>query len=610
MGNDISPRDDIWRRFPGDEWDSFDALPAAIRRRLQQHAYDAWSSNALLLWRTLRRRHASSARAETLLLRHIDHCERLEREAFAAIWQARRGTVLPHLAAAASVLRDRLPGAAQDGGAAARDASAPSAMVPAPRGGRRRARSSPRRGATPAAPRSAFGQSAATVLAAAMLALAGAVLPASGAWAQDDSPARGDQPCDEGIAVNTGSCLSGEVLADGFANTRGGVHRGVAALTQLKLGLGVDLGALAGLDGWSFQFSGFAIYGRQPTPTLVGSLSALSNAEALSTVRLGELWLQRTVDGVGSVRFGQLTADSEFFTAQSAGGLINGTFGWPLATSTALPSGGPGYPFATPGVRLAIGDPDDGTGLRAAIFAGDPAGRPGESDPQRHNRFGTNFSLQGGSFTIAEAVTGGTAPKEGALRPWVLKAGGWFHNGGFSSQRGDPTIYNSDPASAGILPDTEGPAPRLRNDYGLYGVGEAVLWRGEHGSLATFARGSLTPASRNLLGAYVDGGLAWAGPFGREADTISLGAAWARTGSDGRALDRALRARGVAVPLRDREITVEANYNYAVVAEHLSVQPVVQYISHPGAGIPDGRVSTGRGLRDAVVVGLRLRATL
>lgn len=103
--NDVTERERIWRRWPGDDWAAFDALPPAIRRRLHQHAYDAWSVNALILWRRFRRRTGSSARAERRLLNYLDDCEALEREAFAAAYRQATGCPLPHDAARATVLR-------------------------------------------------------------------------------------------------------------------------------------------------------------------------------------------------------------------------------------------------------------------------------------------------------------------------------------------------------------------------------------------------------------------------------------------------------------------------------------------------------------------------
>ncbi len=104
-GNDHSPRHALWRRYSGDDWAAFDALPAAIRQRLHDHAYDAWTVNTLMLWRAFRRKRDSAARAQGALLRYLDLCEQWEREAFAAAYRRAHGTVLPHLGAGASVQR-------------------------------------------------------------------------------------------------------------------------------------------------------------------------------------------------------------------------------------------------------------------------------------------------------------------------------------------------------------------------------------------------------------------------------------------------------------------------------------------------------------------------
>ena len=103
--NDLTARDGMWHRFAGDDWAAFDALPLPVRRRLHEHAYDGWAVNALMLWRTLRRRHASTVRALNTLLRYLGECENLERAAFAASHMRSFGSALPHVAARASVLR-------------------------------------------------------------------------------------------------------------------------------------------------------------------------------------------------------------------------------------------------------------------------------------------------------------------------------------------------------------------------------------------------------------------------------------------------------------------------------------------------------------------------
>ena len=61
------------------------------------------------------------------------------------------------------------------------------------------------------------------------------------------------------------------------------------------------------------------------------------------------------------MRIGQLAADEEFILSDGGGYFINGTWGWPSITAADLPSGGPAYPLATPGVRVAI-NPNDKMG--------------------------------------------------------------------------------------------------------------------------------------------------------------------------------------------------------------------------------------------------------
>ncbi|MFH5925336.1 carbohydrate porin [Roseomonas xinghualingensis] len=436
-----------------------------------------------------------------------------------------------------------------------------------------------------------------------VVAIFSVMLCAAPAGAQDIAAGENTPLCEEGVRIAAGTCLAGELLVDGFANLRGGVRRGVAALVLLELGLNVDLGTVTGIKGWSFGAGIFGIYGRQPTPTLIGSLAPVSSAEALSTLRLSELWLERRFDGVASVRFGQLAADAEFFTAEATEHLTNGTFGWPLGMSTALPSGGPAYPLSAPGIRLELGDPTEEWGLRLAVFSGDPGGRYGiGTDPQRHNRFGTNFSFAGGAFYLAEAAIGARRPVDGQPRPWVLKVGAWRHTGGFDDQRGDPALYTT--IASGIRPDPEGPIPRRHGNHGFYTVGEAILWRNGSSKLAVFGRISATPADRNPLSLYADAGFAWREPFGREGDTLSFGVAYARASGEGRALDRAL-----GLPLRDREVVAQLNYEFQVLPDRLYVRPLLQWVSHPNAGAQDDRVTDGR-IRDAVTVGVRVRITL
>lgn len=430
---------------------------------------------------------------------------------------------------------------------------------------------------------------------------------AAGVQAAHAEDAAGPE-CAEGRSVAAGLCLTAEGTLDTFGVVAGGVHRGVAAIGRASLGLDADLDALAGLEGWTARVTFFGIYGRQPTPTLVGGLAAVSSIEALSTFRLSEFWAQRAWEGIGSIRFGRLAADTEFAVADTAALLVSGTFGWPLGLSSALPFGGPAYPLSALGLRVAGGDPDNGTGLRLGVFAGRPSGlSAADTEAQRADRYGFGFSLGGGAFAMLEGVVGASRP-DGAPaevpRPWVLKAGGWFHTATFESQR-----FDTDGLSL-ANPDSTGVPRNLRRNYGGYGIGEATLWREGESSLGVFGRAFWAPGDRNLVIWQGDAGLAWRGPFGRAADTLSVGVSTARIGGAARGLDRDRIAFGADRPVRDYETLAEVNYDLGLVPGHLSVRPVAQWVIHPAAREPDDRYSATRRLPNAVLLGLRLVAAL
>ncbi|MFT8549872.1 DUF6525 family protein [Acetobacter okinawensis] len=103
--NERTLRHEVWRRYDGNDWQAFDALPPSIRLRVSQHSYDAWSVNVLMLWRHYKRSYGRTVRAEKALIRYLDYCERLERDVFAAHYGERYGMELPHLAAQGTVQR-------------------------------------------------------------------------------------------------------------------------------------------------------------------------------------------------------------------------------------------------------------------------------------------------------------------------------------------------------------------------------------------------------------------------------------------------------------------------------------------------------------------------
>ena len=131
-----------------------------------------------------------------------------------------------------------------------------------------------------------------------------------------------------------------------------------------------------------------------------------------------------------TLRAGQLAADTQFLSSDWAAVFINGTFGWPAHAAANLPSGGPAYPLATPGVALGL-KVNEQLGFRFAVTNGDPAG-PGPGDPQERNRHGVNFRVNDGALVNAVAAySWGSAN----MLPGSIKLGAWYHTGRFSDQR-------------------------------------------------------------------------------------------------------------------------------------------------------------------------------
>lgn len=102
--NERTLRHEIWRRYKGMTGRRLTSSPL-VRQRVTTHAYDAWSVNVLILWKHYKRTYGNTLRGQRALIRYLDYCERLEREAFAEHYKSHYGTLLPHDAACASILR-------------------------------------------------------------------------------------------------------------------------------------------------------------------------------------------------------------------------------------------------------------------------------------------------------------------------------------------------------------------------------------------------------------------------------------------------------------------------------------------------------------------------
>ncbi|HEY0412628.1 MAG TPA: carbohydrate porin [Allosphingosinicella sp.] len=372
----------------------------------------------------------------------------------------------------------------------------------------------------------------------------------------------------------------------------GGRRTGADYLGRIGLIADADLDRLLGWAGASAHVSIHQISGRRLSQHRIGNLLAVSGLEAEPALRLFNLWVQQAIGPRADVRIGQFTAGQEFAISDTASLFVNSTFGWPGSFAADQPSGGPAYPLAAPGVRIAFA-PDARTDLRLALFAGDPAG-PGMGDPQRRDRHGLNgLRLAGKPFLIGEAQRS----PGGAHPTMTMRAGFWLHFDRFADPRFD--IAGRSLASPGA-----GAALRHRGNAGVYGIVDAALWRGAKG----FLRASFSPADRNTVDLYADGGVAVSGPVpGRPADTVGIGLAVARISPALRGLARDLRGlTGATGRGPDFEAVAELSYQVRL-GDGFSLQPNVQIVFHPGGRQPTP-LGRGAATPDALIVGMRTSA--
>ncbi|TAL76829.1 MAG: carbohydrate porin [Burkholderiaceae bacterium] len=399
-----------------------------------------------------------------------------------------------------------------------------------------------------------------------------------------------------------GTDITLDYVGEGFNVISGGLHRQGSYEGRFEFSVDSDLGKAIGWRGATAHVTVFNIHnGGRNVAQNVGSIADPSNIDALSTTRLYTAWLEQSLwDGRLSIRAGQLAADDEFFTSPTAGNLINGTFGWAGLMSANMTSGGPAYPLATPGLRFKV-QPSEQFAVLAAVFNGDPAGRNCEDDAQQCDRHGTKFPLGQGALWMGELQYGVNQSEDAPGKPGIYKLGAWY-----SSSRYDDLRYglDSDDAVVSVSDQTLDRPLAHKGSWGVYGVADQTLWKGETSSLSVFLRGGFTPSNRNLVSFYANGGVGIKGLVaGRPNDQLTLGVAYAKISRDAVAADRdAGLFGGDPYAVRRDEIVYELNYT-AQITPWWTLQPDLQYIVRPNGGQnPD---NPGTSLNHAFVVGLR-----
>jgi porin len=378
-----------------------------------------------------------------------------------------------------------------------------------------------------------------------------------------------------------------------LGNPSGGVKQSARQDSLLDVYMDVDMEKMIGWKGLCFHANGFQIQGTSISGENLFSIVSASDIEAFPSTRLDEFWFEQTMlkDKV-SVRFGALAVDTEFLIADSAGAFIANTFGWTTISSDNLPFGGPIYPFATPGVFVAV-EPNDRFKLMIDVNDDNPAGGcPEGLDPGQCNESGLEFKLDDPPLLLVEADY---SYNKNAGLPGTVKLGGWYDFGKFADQRLDVHRH---------LRGITGADPLLHNGtYALYGVIDQLIYQlsgaKEGTGISVFARAVVSPADRNQVDAYFDTGIVFTGMLPRRPnDVLGIGFAYTGISADASAFDR---DSGLSV-IRNHELLLEISYT-AEIVPGWTLQPDLEYIWNPGGHIPDD--SGNRTIENAIVMGVR-----
>jgi porin len=390
------------------------------------------------------------------------------------------------------------------------------------------------------------------------------------------------------MLTDRGVTLFGGYLAEVWGNTSGGIETGAVYTGLLDFGVELDLEKVIGWQGASASTTWLWLSGRDASEDLVGNFLTISNAAGFNTLRMLEMWFQQNLlEDAVSIRFGQLTADSEFLISDYGGLFLNATFGWAPLAYMNIPAGGPGSPMGAPGVRVAV-SPVDWFTFLSAVFQGNVFAQ----DVNRHG-FRWRLDAQQGFTFFNEAQIRWNQREEETGLPGQFKAGAWFQTGESADVLADSTASGNSgyyfiidqmlvrewdgapPPQEGSGKNFKEPMPAAKPDQGL----------------GWFSRMGFAPSDRNFVDYYFDAGFTYKGLVpGRDNDTagVAFGYAQLSAGAQGGIADGGGTPAGAEMAL---EVTYQAE-----ITPWLVVQPDVQYIINPG-GATD--------LPNAFVIGCR-----
>jgi porin len=394
----------------------------------------------------------------------------------------------------------------------------------------------------------------------------------------------------------------------------GGVKQGATMQGVTTASLDMDTGKAFGLQGGTFHITALQLHGQPFTGPYVDSLQAANGNEGEDGTRLWEMWYDQSFDYTrADIKIGQQSIDNEFMVSHYSSLFVNTMAGWPLIPSDDLYGGGPAYPLASLGARLQF-KPADNETILAGVFDDNPGGGAFGDDAQQLDANGARFSLNTGALFIAEFQYATNQPAVGQMvqsnaqpgLPGTYKIGFWYDTASFPDQE-----YGTDGLSLANPASNSDPAMHKGN-YSIYAVVDQTIWQAKDGgprTLNAFGRIMGAPDAQNLISFSFNGGLTMAAPFpGRDNDQLGIDIDVAKVSSRAADLDRDTAFfTATPFPVRGTEELIELTYQ-AQVTPWLQLQPDLQYVINPGAGVQDPDDPT-RNLSNAFVAGVRAITT-
>ena len=385
--------------------------------------------------------------------------------------------------------------------------------------------------------------------------------------------------------------------SDVMGNLNGGVRRGLEYDGLFQPQVDMDLSKLIGWAGGKAHIAAYVVQGKGISQTNLQNIMTVTNTEyGPAGAKMGEFWLQQQLfDEFLAVKVGQIEADLNFATIESAAFMVNSTWGWPAVWAQNLPGSGPTYPNAVPGAQLIL-TPNEQWTLQGAVFNGNTTGK----NPNG-NTDGLAFPLGQGVLSFAEAIYNLNPEGKGGM-PGTYKLGGWYNSQTFNSLS---MANNGQPLAA----NDEATPQRFKGNYSLYASFDQAIWRDantDNQGPNVFASVHVSPQSdRNPVNWFVEGGLAYTGLVdGRPLDQAAIGFAYMNMSSSyANNVQYQNQYQGANQPIPNFESFIELDYQ-AVISPWLAIQPFVTYVINPGARAPQPQ-NNQLAIPNATVVGLR-----